>query len=49
MDLADVLLLAGKKDEAIAVFRSAQELYEQKGNIVSSRGVTRLLAELERG
>jgi ATP/maltotriose-dependent transcriptional regulator MalT len=44
-DLAEVLLLTGKPDEAAAVLEQALEHYERKGNLVSTqRAQTRLAA-----
>ena len=45
-DLAEVLLLGGKPDEAVAALEQALDRYERKGNLVSgasARG-TRLAA-----
>ena len=36
-DLAEVLLLGGKRDEAAAALEQALERYERKGNLVSAR------------
>ncbi len=44
MDLAGVLLLADRQDEAASVLEDALSLYEQKGNIVSA-AKTRILLE----
>ena len=45
-DLAEVVLLAGKSDEAAAALELALARYERKGNLVSARRVRTLLAEL---
>jgi hypothetical protein len=45
-DLAEVLLLAGRRDEAVAAFETAVERYESKGNIVSAKRARERLAEL---
>ena len=45
-DLAEVLLLAGKTDEATAALEQALERYERKGNIVSAQRAQTRLAEL---
>jgi tetratricopeptide (TPR) repeat protein len=37
MDLAEVLRLAGRRDEAAAALDEARRLHEQKGNVVSAR------------
>ena len=42
-DLAEVLLAAGRRDEAVAEFGSALENYRQKGHLV---GVGRMEARL---
>jgi tetratricopeptide (TPR) repeat protein len=36
-DLAEVLLLAGKRDEAVTALETAIERYERKGNLVSAQ------------
>jgi ATP/maltotriose-dependent transcriptional regulator MalT len=36
-DLAEVLDLAGKPDEAISLIHGARDLFEQKGNVVAAR------------
>nr|MBA3244340.1 tetratricopeptide repeat protein [Actinomycetota bacterium] len=46
-DLAEVLLLAGKPDEAAAALEQALERYERKGNVVSARRVRARLTELQ--
>jgi tetratricopeptide (TPR) repeat protein len=45
--LAEVLLLAGKADEAAAALEQALERYERKGNVVSAQRTRARLAELE--
>ena len=45
-DLAEVLLLAGKPDEATAALEQALHRYERKGNIVSAAFVRTRLSEL---
>ena len=45
-DLSEVLLLAGKTDEAAAVLEQAVERYERKGNLVSAQRAQARLAEL---
>jgi tetratricopeptide (TPR) repeat protein len=45
-DLAEVLLLAGKPDEAAAALEQALERYERKGNLVSTQRAQTRLAEL---
>ena len=45
-DLGEVLLLAGKPDEAVRALEQALECYERKGNIVSSRRAQTRLAEI---
>ena len=42
--LADVLLLAGRDEDAAEVLEEARHLYEQKGNVVSAEKVRALLA-----
>jgi class 3 adenylate cyclase/tetratricopeptide (TPR) repeat protein len=44
--LGEVLLLAGKPDEAVAALEEAVERYELKGNLVSSRRARTRLAEI---
>ena len=46
-DLAEVLLLAGKADEAAAALEQALERYERKGNLVSAKRAQTRLAELQ--
>jgi class 3 adenylate cyclase/tetratricopeptide (TPR) repeat protein len=46
LDLAEVLDLAGRPDDAAPVIAEALRLYEQKGNIVSAGKAHELLAEL---
>ena len=46
-DLAEVLLLAGKPDEAAAALEQALERYERKGNLVSAQRARARLAELQ--
>jgi class 3 adenylate cyclase/tetratricopeptide (TPR) repeat protein len=46
-DLAEVLLLAGKPDEAAAALEQAHERYERKGNRVSAQRTMKRLAELQ--
>jgi class 3 adenylate cyclase/thioredoxin-like negative regulator of GroEL len=45
-DLADVLLLGGKPDEAAAALQQALERYVRKGNLVSTKRAQIRLAEL---
>ena len=45
-DLAEVLSLAGKPDEAAAALEQALERYERKGNLVSAQRSRTRLAEL---
>ena len=45
-DLAEVLLLAGRADEAVAALEQAVERYERKGNLVSAQRARARLAEL---
>ncbi len=45
-DLAEVLHLAGREEEAIRELRSALELYEQKGHLVGADATRKQLAEL---
>jgi len=44
-DLADVLLLAGRGDEAAAAFEEALARYERKGNLASSQRIRAQLSE----
>ena len=44
-DLAEVLLLAGKRDEATAALRHALERYERKGHLVLAQRMRERLAE----
>ena len=46
-DLAEVLSLAGKPDEAAAALEQALERYERKGNLVSTQRAQTRLAELQ--
>jgi class 3 adenylate cyclase/tetratricopeptide (TPR) repeat protein len=46
LDLAEVLRLAGRNDEAATALESAIELFNRKGNIVSARRAGELLAAL---
>jgi len=46
-DLAEVLLLAGRAEEAAAALERALERYERKGNIVSAQRARARLAELQ--
>ena len=46
MDLAEVLDLAGRADEAAVAFEEAIELYEAKGNIVSAARARERVSEL---
>ncbi len=46
-DLAEVLLLTGKPDEAATALGQALERYERKGNRVSTQRVQTRLAELQ--
>jgi class 3 adenylate cyclase/tetratricopeptide (TPR) repeat protein len=45
-DLGEVLLLAGKPDEAVAALERAAERYERKGNLVSTRRAQTRVAEV---
>jgi tetratricopeptide (TPR) repeat protein len=45
MDLAEVLELAGRPDEAVATVEQALELFERKGNVVSAEKARALLAQ----
>lgn len=46
MDLAEVLRLTGRSEEATRVLEEALALHGQKGNIVSAEKTRTLLAEL---
>lgn len=48
MDLAEVLVLAGRPDDAAEVLQDALHLHEQKGNLVSAERTRALLDELGR-
>jgi class 3 adenylate cyclase/tetratricopeptide (TPR) repeat protein len=45
-DLAEVLLLGGQRDEAVAALEKAIDRYERKGNLVSARHARARLAAL---
>jgi len=45
-DLAEVLSLADKTDEAAVALEQALDRYERKGNVVSTRNAQTRLAEL---
>jgi hypothetical protein len=45
-DLAEVLLAAGKADDAAAEFHGALELYKRKGHLVGVEKMGTQLAEL---
>ena len=45
-DLAEVLLLGGQRDQAVAALEQALVRYERKGNLVSAQRVRARLAEL---
>jgi tetratricopeptide (TPR) repeat protein len=45
-DLAEVLLLGGQRDEAVAALEMAIDRYERKGNLVSARHARARLAAL---
>jgi class 3 adenylate cyclase/tetratricopeptide (TPR) repeat protein len=45
-DLGEVLILAGKRDDAATALEQARERYERKGNVVSAQRVQARLAEL---
>ena len=47
-DLAEVLTLAGKTDEAEAALREALALFERKGNLAMAERTTTRLRELAR-
>ena len=46
MDLAEVLRLAGRTDEAVLTLRTALELFEQKGDVVSAARARVLIEDL---
>jgi tetratricopeptide (TPR) repeat protein len=46
-DLAEVLLLSGKRDDAVVALEAAVERYERKGNLVSAQRARARLGELE--
>ena len=46
-DFGEVLILAGKPDDAAAALEQARERYERKGNVVSAQRVRALLAEIQ--
>ena len=46
-DLAEVLLLGGKRDEAVVALEHALDRYERKGNLVSTQRAQTRLAELQ--
>ncbi|MGE5461019.1 MAG: tetratricopeptide repeat protein, partial [Solirubrobacterales bacterium] len=46
VDLAEVLRLAGRSEEAISVAREALEVFERKGNVVLSEAVRTMLARI---
>jgi hypothetical protein len=45
-DLAEVLLLGGQRDEAVAALETAIERYERKGNLVSAQRARARLVDL---
>ncbi len=45
-DLAEVLLLGGKGDQAVAALQQALEIYERKGNLVSTQRAQTRLTEI---
>ena len=45
-DLAEVLLLTGKPDEAATALEQAHERYERKGNVASAQRAQARLEEL---
>jgi hypothetical protein len=47
-DLAEVLLLGGKTDEAVVALGQALDRYERKGNLVMAERTRVRLAELEK-
>ena len=46
VDLADVLALAGRAEEAAEALERARRLYDEKGNVVSAERTRRAIAEL---
>jgi hypothetical protein len=48
-DLAEVLHLAGRPDDAVVAARRAEEFFEQKGSLVLLERVRTFRAELEAG
>jgi hypothetical protein len=46
MDLAEVLELAGRSDDACGVLERALELFERKGNVVSAEKARAQLAQV---
>ena len=46
LDLAKILLLLERRDDAVGPARTALELYERKGNVVAAGEVGRFLADL---
>jgi thioredoxin-like negative regulator of GroEL len=48
MDLAEVLLVEGRSDEAAALLEEAMHLHEHKGNLISAERTRALLADLGR-
>ena len=48
-DLAEVLSLAGRPQEAASALRQALERYERKGNLVSTQRAQTRLIELAHG
>jgi class 3 adenylate cyclase/tetratricopeptide (TPR) repeat protein len=49
MDLAEVLRIAGRSDEGIAVIREALDLFEQREDVVSAARARALIEELATG
>ena len=47
MDLAEVLRLAGRAQEAVPVVEEAVELFDRKGIVPAAEAAQALLAELE--
>jgi len=47
LDLAEVLRLAGRAEEAVSVVKQAVELFERKGIVPAIEAAQSLLAELE--